>query len=427
MKSYENTETIREYSSVILNDLNTSKDISYLKKKCFGYEKSKPYKIRELRDEKVEIENTSYSGIIQLDKKRLHFSTKVATNLFYMLSFLKDEECFYYDPDKIIDIKKGRNFFDILGRLFLNEFLEIYKRGFYKKYVKKEENIPFLKGKFLIKGQIKNEINKKTKFYCSYDDLTYDCLENKIMLRAATLLIPLIRFNEKVKRDLIYYSNLMRNEISLVNVQPNECDTIQYNRLNDYYEKIIQFSKVILKNYFIRTTYVGISKGFSFIVNMNKVYEDFITELIKELVDEEDEFNDFIVDSQERFDNLVREKKIITKPDIILRKKISNEHPIIIDAKYKRQESNTDYYQVIAYALAIPTVKACFLIYPSGEKTESEPLTLDPGIFGNARDEVKLHAVKVDLKLKEEANFKDYIRDIKEQLKRKLRFQNYVN
>jgi 5-methylcytosine-specific restriction enzyme subunit McrC len=427
MNSHEDIAVVGEYRSEILEDLNLSKDLSYLKKDCFGYEKHKPYEIRELKEEKVEIKNTSYSGIIQLDEKRLYFSTKVATNLFYMLSFLKDETCFHYDPDKIIDIEKGRNFFDILGRLFLNEFLKIYKRGFYKKYVKREENISFLRGKFLINGQIRNEINKRLKFNCRYDDLTYDCIENQIILRAATLLIPLIRFNEKLKRDLIYYSNLLRNEVSLINVLPNDCDLIQYNRLNDYYETIIQFSKVILQNYFIRTSYVGASKGFNFIVNMNRVYEDFITELVKELVEEELEFNDFIVERQERFNTLVKEKKIITRPDIILRKKVSDEYPIIIDAKYKRQEQNADYYQVIAYALAIPSAKACFLVYPSDEIIESEPLTLDPGTFGNARDEVKLHAVKVDLLLEEDLKFREYIRGVKDQLKRKLQFQNYIN
>jgi len=420
----ENIVTIEEYRSVVIENLDKSKDIPYLKKDCFGYEKNHPYKIRELRDEKFEIENTSFSGIIQLGKTRIHFSTKVATNLFYMLSFLKDEKNFYFDPEKIIDIKEGRNFFDILGSLFLNELVKIFKRGFCKKYIRKEENISFLKGKFLVVRHIQNDIKKRPKFYCCYDDLTYNNLENQIVLRAATLLIPLVRFNNKVRRDLIFYSNLLRGEVSLVNILPDVCDKIQFNRLNDYYETIIQFSKVILQNYFIRTTYVGASKGFNFIVNMNKVYEDFITEIIKDLVAEEDIFKDFVVERQEKFNSLVREKEIITRPDVILRKRNSDEYTIIIDAKYKRQEKNADYYQVIAYALAIPTSKACFLIYPSYETIEAEPLTLDPGKFGYIRDEIKLYAVKVDLLLEHDLSFKEYIKRIKNQIKEKLFYIN---
>ena len=73
----ENIVTIREYSSKVLDNINELKDLPYLKKECFKYDKAKPYKIRPLRDDNVEIENTSYAGIIQLDKIRIHFSTKV--------------------------------------------------------------------------------------------------------------------------------------------------------------------------------------------------------------------------------------------------------------------------------------------------------------------------------------------------------------
>jgi len=421
---------IEEYKSRDFDDLNEAKDVSYLKKDCFRYSEFgiSPYKITELRNNNVRIENSSYSGIIQLDKIRLHFSTKVKTNLFYMLSFLKDEKCFHYDPETIIDIKEGPNFFDILGRLFLNELESIFKKGFYKKYVRKEENVSFLKGKFLIKKQVQNEIKKRLKFYCCYEDLTYDNLENQIILRATTLLFPLIsRFNDKIKRDLIRYSNLMRDEVSLVNVLPEDCEKVQISRLNEYYETIIQFSKAILLNYFIRSTHKGFSKGFNFIVNMNRVYEDFITEIVKELVEEEDEFKDFIAEPQERFSNLVRENKIITKPDLILRKKDTGNIPLIIDAKYKRQENNADYFQVIAYSLAIPTAKACFLIYPDNETIEAPILTLDPSLFGNKRSEIKLYAIKIDLLLSENLEYKAYIGKIKDQVKNKLLVGDFLN
>jgi len=415
---------IEEYKSKSLDCLNEPNDIIYLKKSCFNYSETaaSPFKITELRDNKVRIENSSYSGIIQLDQVRLHFSTKVKTNLFYMLSFLRDEKCFHYDPDIIIEIREGPNFFDILGRLFLNELGEIIKRGFYKKYIRKEETISFLKGKLLINKQLYNDINKKLKFHCCYEDLTYDNLENQIILRATTLLIPLISpFNNKIKSDLIHYSNLLRNTVSLVTILPEDCNKIQFSRQNDYYETIIQFSKAILQNYFIRSTHKGFAKGFNFIVNMNKVYEDFITEIIEGIVEKDEDFKNYVVESQQRFSNLVRgEKRIMTRPDVILRRKDTNDIPIIIDAKYKRQENNADYYQVIAYSLAIPTARACFLIYPDNEIIESPVLTLETNSFGNKRPEIKLHAVKINLLLKEDLSFKDYIKRITDQVKSKL-------
>jgi 5-methylcytosine-specific restriction enzyme subunit McrC len=411
------TIQIGEYQSEIIPGLS-DKDFSYLKKTCFKYDTLKPYKILELKDNKSEIRNTSYAGVIQLEKERIHFSTKVKTNLFYMLSFLKDEKAFCYDSDTLIEIKEGQNFFDIIGRLFINELEDILKKGFYKKYVQTEENVKFLKGKLLVGKQIQNDIKKNTKFVCSYGNLTFDNIENQIILRATTLLIPLIRFNEDIRWKLLRFSHLLRDEVSLTNVVPEDCNKIQFSRLNDYYNLIIKLSRIILQNYFIRSTSAGESIGFNFIVNMNKVYEDFITKLIEEVIEENS--SEYVIERQEQFNSLDREGTIKIRPDVIVQKKNPVEYPYIIDAKYKKQESNSDYFQVLAYALAFPTTTDCYLIYPQDENIDSLPLTIDARKFGNIRNDIKLHAITIDLFLDEEYNFQNYILRMKDQLRKKL-------
>ena len=407
---------IVEYKHEDIRGLSIPKDVNYLDK----FFKGTPCKVTEIKDNKVRAENTSYAGIIQLDKTRIHFSTKVKSNLFYMLSFLKDEEDFRYDPDIIIDIKEGQNFFDILGRLFLNELEEIFEKGFFKKYVRKEDNLSFLKGKMLFNKQLINDIRKTPRFYCSYENLTYDNLENQIVLKATALLIPLIRFNDKVKSDLIRYRYILNEEVSLRNVLPEECNRVQYSKLNEYYEPIIQFSRAVLQYHFIRSAHKGASKGFNFIVNMNKVYEDFITEIVNELVNEDPAFADYVVEAQKRFDSLVKEKGIVTKPDVILRRRNSSKYPLLIDAKYKRKEDNADYYQVIAYALAIKSVKTCLLIYPATEEIDTNrELTIDRESFELKRD-IKIYTIKVNLFLDDSLEFKEYISKIKEELRKQL-------
>lgn len=417
MKAESNVIEIGEYKYEDIQGLNIPKDVNYLDK----FFKSTPCKVTEIKDNKVRAENTSYAGIIQLDKTRIHFSTKVKSNLFYMLSFLKDEKEFHFDSDIIIDIKEGQNFFDILGRLFLNELEEIFKKGFYKKYVRKEENLSFLKGKMLFSKQLINDIRKTPKFYCSYEDLTYDNLENQIVLKATALLIPLIRFNDKIKSELIRYRYILNEEVILRNVLPEECNRVQYNKLNECYEPIIQFSRAVLQYHFIRSAHKGASKGFNFIVNMNRVYEDFITEIVKELINEDPAFADYIVEAQKRFDSLVKEREVVTKPDVILRKKNSSEYPLLIDTKYKRQENNADYYQVIAYALAIKTVETCLLIYPAtDEKDDIRELTIDRECFELERPDIKIYTIRVNLFLDESLEFKEYIGKIKEGVKDQL-------
>src|SRR5665648_760125 len=122
----------------------TDDDLDYLEK-SFRSEQSNSFTINWTKNGNVQIRNTSYAGIIQLENIRIHFSTKVKTNLFYMLSFLKSEDNFVFDPFKAIEIEGGGSFFDILARLFLNELEEIINHGLLKKYVVREENLDYLK------------------------------------------------------------------------------------------------------------------------------------------------------------------------------------------------------------------------------------------------------------------------------------------
>lgn len=148
--------------------------------------------------------------------------------------------------------------------------------------------------------------------------MTFNNSENQIVLRALNLLAPLIRFNQQLKSELIRYEFILKDIVDLVNVSPVDCDNVCFSRLNDYYSAIIQFSKLILEEKFIRSVYKGESRGFNFIVNMNKVYEDFITEMVKEVVKEG--FPEYSVASQKSFSSLVNEGKILTRPDIVLKK-----------------------------------------------------------------------------------------------------------
>jgi len=416
----EDIITIPEYSDKELDIKLPPEDENYLRSQRFNRDKRKNIEVFYNREGKPTIRIGPFAGIIQLTDKRIHFSTKVNARLFYMLSFLKSEDEFLYDPETPIQIREGTNFFDIIGRFFLNYVKDILRRGLLKKYVRKKENVRFLKGKILIKNQIKENLVDKSRFFCEYEDLTFDNLENQIALSALHSLISLIRFNKRIRNELRRFETVLKDFISLLKVNPAECNHIKFNRINQHYANIIGLSKLILEERFIRSIHKGESRGFNFIVNMNKVYEDFITEIVEEIIEQDLEFKEFEIERQPRFSKLVRERTLITKPDIVIRRG-EKKYPFIIDTKYKREDSNADYYQVIAYSLALRNSKACCLIYPTSEKTKisSKSLTLVRDLTAEIPDEVKLLARTVDLYLTKdkELEYEDYINGIKNQVK----------
>jgi 5-methylcytosine-specific restriction endonuclease McrBC regulatory subunit McrC len=150
---------------------------------------------------------------------------------------------------------------------------------------------------------------------------------------------------------------------------------------------------------------------------MNAVYEDFITDLAEDVITSYPEFSAYKLEKQSQFDSLVKEKRIVTKPDIILSDG-KDKYPFIIDAKYKRDAANADYYQVVAYSLALKSTK-CYLIYPDSEKEiDMTPLTL---VHNPSKDEPEKTTLiltrKIDLHIDEEMEYENYISEIKRQLK----------
>jgi 5-methylcytosine-specific restriction enzyme subunit McrC len=415
--------TIPENSSRELDFELSPDDEEYLTSEIFNRGKKRNIEVIYDRQGKAKIGVGPYAGIIQLTNIRIHFSTKVDMRLFYMLSYLKSEDEFLYDPNTSIEIREGANFFDIIGRLFLNHVNEIMKIGLLKKYVRRKGNLRFLKGKVLIREQIGENLIDKSRFFCEYDDLTFDNMENRIILSALNSLISLIRFSKSIKNELRRFETILKDFISLVDVSPQECNQVRFTRINQYYEDIMKLSKLILEERFIRSVHKGESRGFNFIVNMNKVYEDFITEITEETIKEEPAFSAYEIEKQPSFNRLVKERMIITKPDIVIRKGLK-EYPFIIDTKYKREDSNIDYYQVIAYSLALRNSKACCLIYPESEKyrISKESLTLIRDLASEIPDEVKLVARTVDLYLSDERDlgYNKYINGIKGQISRIL-------
>lgn len=409
---------IKEYRTEEFENFQMT-DWNYLEKPCFGYNEDKeknPFVIFINKKNKVCIRNTSYAGVIQLPSGlRINFSTKVDAHLFYMLRYLKSERAFLVDIDKPIDIEAGLNFFDIIGGLFLNELNMIIGRGLLKKSTKKHENLSYLKGRLNVKGQFQNYIRATPKFACTYNTLTVNNLENQIVLKALNLLIPIIRFNKGVREGLIRYEYILKDHIKLVDVSPNDCEKIHFNTQNEYYRTIIKFSKLILEESFIRSTQKGGSIGFNFLVNMIDAYEDFLSEITREVVNED--FGDFLTLTQK-----VRSlSSIVIRPDIFLEKKDTHIIDIVIDFKYKKEDKNIDYYQVIAYGLAIPTARACCLIFPKSQKSIRKHEVLIPrDVTDKNSDTINIYARQIDL-LMEDTNYtlqyEDYIKNIKNQIK----------
>ncbi len=336
----------------------SKEDVNYIESKNFNPGSQKCIEVT--RDGHIR-NNGPWAGIIKLDDgKELHFLTKMKANIFYMLSYLEDFESFNYDHKRLIELEEGKLFFDVVARMLISEFENVFKKGLLKKYVNRRENLKYFKGRMIIKEQIKKNIFNKSKFFCEYNDLTYNNTENKSILYAINLLLNCVH-NKDLKFKLKNIQNQLSEEIEFKIIQPSELENLSYNIINNYYEKILKLSYHIIKSSYAQGTASNKGLGFNFLVDMNKVYESFITKILKEIIIEDYPHLELV--SQVNLKSLVKEgKKFTTKPDIIIKK--NNEIKLIIDVKYKVNKiPNGDFYQVLCYLLAIPSAEKAVLLY----------------------------------------------------------------
>src|ERR1041384_6798875 len=76
-------------------------------------------------------------------------------------------------------LKRGRDWFEILTRLFASHLLEEWERGAYRTYHTVQDQLSVLKGKWLIGDQLKRPVNKHT-FSVEYDEFSSDNKLNRI-------------------------------------------------------------------------------------------------------------------------------------------------------------------------------------------------------------------------------------------------------
>jgi 5-methylcytosine-specific restriction enzyme subunit McrC len=133
---------------------------------------------------------------------------------------------------------------------------------------------------------------------------------------------------------------------------------LQFNRLNERYMPILRICEIIIRNGSIDVDSLGNYESFAFLIDMNKLFEQFIREyLIRNLSRE------FTISKGHQY--LDHNNTIELEPDIDIKK---NGHTVlIIDTKYKiiddKESTRSDVSQVLDYCL-IYKIQLGILLYP---------------------------------------------------------------
>lgn len=256
---------------------------------------------------------------------------------------------------------------------FVTQCKTIMKTGIYKSYQIRDESIPTLKGKLLLKHQIINLSKFNLKFHCEFDEFTSNNLENVIILDCLNTCQRITK-NEKMKTDIRKMINQISVEVETRTVNVQDFKELRYNRLNKNYKGAHKVAQLIIMQRGLmhwnerKTSHIP-----SMFMRTWELFERFVTRLFEDhyTLPAKGQISSVSWKKYNQLERVVSTREI--KPDIIVYKKSGirdDQVAFIADAKLKDDPNSENFYQVSAY-LNKYGIKKGYILMPQSSKMEN--------------------------------------------------------
>lgn len=233
-------------------------------------------------------------------------------------------------------------------------------RGVLRSYQSREESLTALRGRMDVAGQFKRA-GLLTPVASKYDDFTEDILENRVLRAAIRLALRVPRVDPTERQRLMRQLSALE-AVAEVPVRAETVDSVHFTRLNQHYAPALHLARLVLANLTL-TDARGAVAASSFMVNMNDLFQRFVTERLRRALRGRLE----VIDEPTVY--LGHGRQVAMQPDLMFRQTGGAAH-LVGDIKYKLTEDSrgrsSDYYQLLAYTTAMDLPRG-ILIYCRGQ------------------------------------------------------------
>lgn len=348
-------ETFEALEKFVLENEETAQYLKITTKKGFG-------KVLQAQNYVGVIQTKDGTTIEILPKIQNTNEQKSKEILIKMLKTLKKSPFKNFD---IANLKSSKiPLFEIFISMFLEELAKLVQKGIKSDYIKKEENLKFLKGKLKISEQIKYNTIHKERFFVAYEEFLSDRAENRLIKTTLKYLYKKSKTNKNQQRIREFL--FVFDEIEISHNIKTDFSKIKLNRQMRDYEQVLLWCKTFLfENSF--SPYKGNDIAFALLFDMNLLFESYVFDFLKKNGNFEN------IKSQDKTHHLAYENGIgrfRLKPDIVI-----NGGKIIADTKWKILSEDKvyngvlqdDMYQMYAYGTKYEKCEKMYLIYPKSD------------------------------------------------------------
>jgi 5-methylcytosine-specific restriction enzyme subunit McrC len=291
---------------------------------------------------------------------------------------------------------------EIFGRIYASYLFKELTKGIMMEYQQVENNLMMLKGSLIVQKHIKENLsrNKKYMAYCEYEERTINHEINQVFVAANQLLLKSIKDIETQK--LLRQIDHMLDGIQLRTFSKKQLRRINLDRINRRFETPLLLAKQFLMNVTASFSVLKNNNSFSFLFEMNDLFEKYITALVKQVT------KHAVYEQHKEYKLLVNEHNgndiFQLKPDIVVDK---GNTQIIIDTKWKTLTNGNrsgvkreDLFQMYAYLTRYDRAKTAILLYPKQLEFEIDNNEYVQSWYLHADKEKQLRVYDVSLENK---------------------------
>jgi 5-methylcytosine-specific restriction enzyme subunit McrC len=302
-------------------------------------------------------------GVIVGDDWEVRVSPKLAVpRLMFLLGYASDPSGW---RNLVTGFAREDALFEAIANGFSWHAWWAIERGLLRGYVSREERSSVLRGRVLFASQIARGGGLPRPVDVAFDDYTEDVLENRIIKSATLFLLRLPRVPSRARRRV----QRIRAALELVEPLPDarRFDLPDQTRLNSGYLPALRLAELILRAA-STSDRAGEYRSTTFVFDMNKVFEDFLTTAFREAMRP----YGGVVRDQVQGRWLDEERRLALRPDLSWWGESTC--LAVLDAKYKAIDSgvmpNGDAYQMLAYLTAY-RLRRGYLVYARDSGEES--------------------------------------------------------
>lgn len=358
----------------------------------------------------------------------------VRDQLLYMLAAAGEIK--HYLVTEAILLAKRMPPLEVYIRLFVTEALKLLRRGLVHNYIKREDEVTFLRGKLRMPEQIKLTARRIPRFSVKYHEFSSDILLNRI-IKDVSRMLQSVTQNYENQRELLLIDAILE-DISFERHTAKDVDRIIMDRKMYGYEMLLALCKLFLQGR-IPDFSTGEIPIIPILFDMNKLFERFIGRILKKMIHNKDEsfpYGNILLGAgniKYLLKNERNEDIIELRPDIRLFKDSNdNDYPsIIIDTKWKELKAEkesrelkgidvSDIRQMYAYATRYKPERTILLYPKTSLQNEGNRLAVFYADESKCKTieawTIDLTAQNTDINTKEER--KAFYKSICEQLKK---------